>query len=94
MGFCSNALGKLPFGYEKIRTEIEEQLAAHAEILSKEREKVVSAVAANGRLLQELAAKRIILERPGLSTRVAALASFFRLMGAAVSSQRTGVCRF
>ncbi|MBV8815556.1 MAG: hypothetical protein JO271_13775, partial [Verrucomicrobia bacterium] len=42
-------------------TAIEERLAANAEILRSEREKVVSAVAANGRLLQRLAAHRTLL---------------------------------
>jgi len=44
-----------------LQTAIEERLAAHAEVLRSEREKIASAVAANGRLLQRVAAHRILL---------------------------------
>ena len=47
--------------YEEIQTRIGAQLAAYAEVLAKEREKIVSAVAANERLLQRLIAHRILL---------------------------------
>jgi hypothetical protein len=40
---------------------IEQQLSAHAEILRCEREKITSAVTANGRLVQRLAVHRIFL---------------------------------
>jgi hypothetical protein len=41
--------------------ELQMQLTAHAEVLRTERERIASAVATNGRLLQKLAAQRIIL---------------------------------
>ena len=44
-----------------LQTAIEERLAAHAKVLRSEREKIASAVAANGRLLQRVAAHRILL---------------------------------
>ncbi|MBV9873753.1 MAG: hypothetical protein JO025_03405 [Verrucomicrobia bacterium] len=45
----------------KAQQAIEHQLSAHAEILAKETEKITSAVTANGRLTQRLAAHRILL---------------------------------
>jgi hypothetical protein len=45
----------------KIQRKIEEQLNAHAEVLAKERETIIGAVAANGRLTEKLAADRIVL---------------------------------
>jgi hypothetical protein len=53
--------GEVRVDYEKIQIQIEEQLAAHAGVLKTERERIASAVATNGRLLQKLAAQRIIL---------------------------------
>jgi hypothetical protein len=47
--------------YSKTQQAVEQQLAAHAEILRSEREKITSAVTANGRLMQKLAAHRILL---------------------------------
>jgi hypothetical protein len=47
--------------YLKTQQVIEDQLAAHAEILAKEREKITSAITANGGLTQNLAAHRILL---------------------------------
>jgi len=38
---------------------VEKQLTAHAEVLEKQREKIISSVALNSRLLQRLAAHRI-----------------------------------
>ena len=52
--------GEVGVDYEKIQIQIEEQLAAHAEVLKSEREEIVSAVAANGRL-EKLTAHRILL---------------------------------
>jgi hypothetical protein len=46
--------------YKKIQAASEEQLAAHAEVLKSETEKIVAAVAANGRL-ETLTAHRILL---------------------------------
>jgi hypothetical protein len=45
----------------KTQRAIEHQLSANAEILRSEREKIISAVTANGRLTQRLAAQRILL---------------------------------
>ena len=45
----------------KTQQAIEHQLSAHAEILRSEREKITSAVTANGRLMQRLAIRRILL---------------------------------
>jgi hypothetical protein len=47
--------------YEAIRARVEEQLVEHAEAVKSEREKIVSAVAANGRLVAELNTHRILL---------------------------------
>ena len=47
--------------YQTIQAAIEEQLTAHAEVLKSEREKIVLAVAANGRWLEKLTAHRILL---------------------------------
>src|SRR5260370_36664412 len=46
--------------FKRLQTAIEDQLAAHAEVLAKEREKIVSAVAANGRV-ERITAQRILL---------------------------------
>ena len=49
-------------GEERVASgELQMQLAAHAEVLRTERERIASAVATNGRLLQKLAAQRIFL---------------------------------
>ena len=40
--------------------ELPMQLTAHAEVLRTERERIASAIATNGRLLQKLAAERIL----------------------------------
>jgi hypothetical protein len=45
----------------ELKQEMEQQLAAHGELLRSEAEKVVSTVAANRRLFQKLAAHRILL---------------------------------
>jgi hypothetical protein len=45
----------------KIQQLIQDQLAPHAELLRSEREKIASAVAANGRLVQRLAVHRVFL---------------------------------
>jgi hypothetical protein len=45
----------------ELKQEMEQQLAAHGELLRSETEKVVSTVAANSRLFQKLAAHRILL---------------------------------
>ena len=45
----------------KIQQAMENQLAAHAELLRSEREKIASAVTATGRLAQRLPAHRILL---------------------------------
>jgi hypothetical protein len=47
--------------YAKTRQAIENKLASHAEIVRSEREKIVSAVAANGQLLQRVVGQRILL---------------------------------
>jgi hypothetical protein len=47
--------------YGAIQARIEEQLAEHAKAVKSEREKIVSAVAANGRLVEELNTHRILL---------------------------------
>jgi hypothetical protein len=47
--------------YLKTRRAIEEQLAAHAEVLAEEREKFVFALTANGRLLERLTTQRFLL---------------------------------
>ena len=47
--------------YKEVQTAIEEQLAEHAKAVKSEREKIVSAVAANGRLVEELNIHRILL---------------------------------
>jgi hypothetical protein len=47
--------------YEAIRARIEEQLVQHAEAVKSEREKIVAAVAANGRLVAERNTHRILL---------------------------------
>jgi hypothetical protein len=49
------------YAYAKIQQAIENQLAAQAEVLRTERERIGSTVATNGRLLQKLAAQRMIL---------------------------------
>ena len=56
-----NGVGERSVAYPKIQQAIEEQLGAHAEVLRNEREKISSAVAAHGNLLQRLAAHRILL---------------------------------
>jgi len=56
-----NAVGEGTELCLKTRQAIEHQLSAHAEILRSEREKIMSAVSANGRLAQGLAARRILL---------------------------------
>jgi hypothetical protein len=45
----------------ELKQEMEQQLAAHCELLRSETEKVVSAVTANSRLFQKLAAHRVLL---------------------------------
>jgi hypothetical protein len=45
----------------ELKQEMKQQLAAHRELLRSETEKVVSAVTANSRLFQKLAAHRILL---------------------------------
>ncbi|MFY9984534.1 MAG: hypothetical protein WAK31_07230 [Chthoniobacterales bacterium] len=47
--------------YEAIQARIEQQLAEHAKAVKSEREKIVAAVAANGRLVAELNTHRILL---------------------------------
>jgi hypothetical protein len=47
--------------YSKTQQEIEDRLAAHAEFLRSEGEKITSAVTANGLLLRRLASHRILL---------------------------------
>lgn len=44
-----------------VQDVIERQLAAHAEVVKTESEKLTSAIAANGRLLQRVTALRILL---------------------------------
>ena len=92
------------YAYAKIQQAIENQLAAQAEVLRTERERIGSTVATNGRLLQKLAAQRMIL---GLIVSFIAgalsllffqqvLRSCFGLWfksGAPVYSQGTGTCR-
>jgi hypothetical protein len=58
-----NGVGEGPdaYAYAKIQQAIENQLAAQAEVLRTERERIGSTVATNGRLLQKLAAQRMIL---------------------------------
>ena len=45
----------------KIQRQIQDQLAPHAELLRSEREKITSALASHGKLLQGLAAHRMLL---------------------------------
>ena len=47
--------------HEAIRARIEEQVVEHAEAVKSEREKIVAAVAANGRLVAERNNHRILL---------------------------------
>ena len=54
-------VGEAEDAYEKIRTTMEKRLATQVEILKSEREKIVSAVAANGRLIKKLAAHQLLL---------------------------------
>jgi nitrogen fixation/metabolism regulation signal transduction histidine kinase len=56
-----NGVGEGSDVYLKIQQAIENQLAAQAEVLRTERERIGSTVATNGRLLQKLAAQRMIL---------------------------------
>jgi hypothetical protein len=56
-----NRVGEGKDACPKIQQAIENQLTAHAEVLRGEREKIASAVAAHGRLLQRPAAHRILL---------------------------------
>ena len=63
--FRKNGVGEgadaYAYAYAKIQQAIETQLAAQAEVLRTERERIGSTVATNGRLLQKLAAQRMIL---------------------------------
>jgi hypothetical protein len=45
----------------RLRETMENQLAAHAEVVKSEREKITSALASHGTLLQRLAARRMLL---------------------------------
>jgi|SRR5260221_7761549 hypothetical protein len=45
---------------DAIQTQIEKQLGAHADILAKERERMISAFAANERLLERLTTQRVL----------------------------------
>jgi hypothetical protein len=56
-----NGVGEGAEAHAKIQQAIGSQLAAHADVLKGEREKITSAVTAHGRLLQRLAAHRILL---------------------------------
>jgi hypothetical protein len=56
-----NGVGEGAEAHAKIQQAIENQLAAHADVLKGEREKITSAVTAHERLLQRLAAHRILL---------------------------------
>jgi hypothetical protein len=56
---CGGGEGRVD--YQKIQSAIEEQLTAHADVLKSEREEIVSAAAANGRVVRRLAADRIVL---------------------------------
>jgi hypothetical protein len=56
-----NGVGEGAEAHAKVQEAIEEQLGAHAEVLRSEREKISFAVAAHGKLLQRLAAHRILL---------------------------------
>jgi hypothetical protein len=57
----NNGAGEGTEVYTKIQQSIEKQLAGYAEVLRSEREKISAAVAAYGRLVQRLAANRIML---------------------------------
>ena len=56
-----NGVGEGTDAYLKIQQAIENQLTAHSDALRSEREKISSAVAAHGKLLQRLAGRRIVL---------------------------------
>jgi hypothetical protein len=56
-----NGVGEGTDSCAKIQQTIENQLAAHGDVLRSEREKIMSAVATNSRLLQRLATHRILL---------------------------------
>jgi hypothetical protein len=56
-----NGVGEGAEAHAKIQQAIENQLAAHADVLKGETEKITSAVTAHGRVLQRLAAHRILL---------------------------------
>ena len=47
--------------FKRLQTAIEDQFAANAEALKSEREKIVSALIANGRLFEKLSGQRILL---------------------------------
>ena len=56
-----HGVGEVPAASAKIQQAIEGQLGAHAKVLRSEREKISSAIAAHGTLLQRLAGRRIVL---------------------------------
>lgn len=47
--------------FQRLQTAIEHQFATHSKALSHEREKMVSTLTANGRLLEKLSTQRILL---------------------------------
>jgi len=56
-----NGVGEGTERYSKFHQAIEDQLAAHAEIVRSEREQITGVVAAHGKLLERSAAHRIFL---------------------------------
>jgi len=56
-----NGVGEGTDSYLKIQQSIQSQLAAHGELLRREREKIDSAVAAQGKHVQRLATHRLLL---------------------------------